>query len=93
MNKEHSILSQLDALANEIEDISAVMEKTETFRAFNEWIQQRHTESNIVCEINKYNELFSVDTEGTIIKADSLLQIRYVDDKKGKRAKTIKEKD
>jgi hypothetical protein len=81
----NSLLSQLDQLTGEIEDISAVMEKSETFRAFNQWIQERHTESNIVCEINRYKELLSVDTEGTIIKADSLLQIRYVDDKKSKR--------
>jgi hypothetical protein len=77
-----SILEQLDRLNNEIEDVSAVMEKSETFRAFNSWIQERHTESNIVCEINHYQELLSVDVQGTITKADSLLQIRYVDDKK-----------
>jgi hypothetical protein len=77
-----SILSQLDALNEEIEDITAVMEKSETFRAFNNWIQERHTESNIVCEINKYQELLSVDLHGTIVKADSLLQIRYLNDKK-----------
>jgi hypothetical protein len=82
MSKKDSILSQLDALSDEIEDISAVMEKSETFRAFNNWIQERHTGSNIVCEINKYQELLSVDVQGTIIKADSLLQIRYIDDKK-----------
>jgi hypothetical protein len=80
-----SLLSQLDQLTAEIEDISTVMEKTETFRAFNQWIQERHTESNIVCEINRYNDLLSVDVEGTIIKADTLLQIRYVDDRKKKK--------
>jgi hypothetical protein len=80
-----NLLTQLDRLTAEIEDVSTVMEKSETFRAFNRWIQERHTESNIVCEINKYSELLSVDVEGTIIKADSLLQIRYVDDRKNKK--------
>jgi hypothetical protein len=82
-----TLLSQLDRLTAEMEDVSVVMEKSETFRAFNKWVQERHTESNIVCEINKYQDLLSVDTEGTIIKADSLLQIRYVDDRKGKKKK------
>jgi hypothetical protein len=80
-----NLLSQLDQLTAEIDDIAAVMEKSETFRAFNSWIQERHTESNIVCEINKYRKLLSIDVSGTIIKADSLLQIRYVDDRKGKK--------
>jgi CO dehydrogenase nickel-insertion accessory protein CooC1 len=77
-----NLAEQLDKLTAEIEDITAVMDKLETFRSFNQWIQERHVESNIVCEINRYQELLSVDVEGTIIKADSLLQIRYVDDKK-----------
>jgi hypothetical protein len=79
-----SILTQLDGLLEEIEDITAVIEKTETFRSFNKWIQERHAESNIVCEINKYEDLLSIDNQGTIIKADNLLQIRYVDDNKRK---------
>ena len=85
-----NILSQLDKLTAEIEDVSAVIEKSETFRAFSQWLSERHIESNIVCEINKYREMFSIDVEGTIIKADSLLQIRYVDAKKGKKAKSGK---
>jgi len=80
-----SILSQLDKLNAEMEDVQSVMEKSETFRAFGKWVQERHSESNIICEINRYQELLSIDAEGTIIKADSLLQIRYVDSKKGKR--------
>jgi hypothetical protein len=79
-----SILAQLDNLLEEMDDITAVIEKTETFRSFNKWIQERHTDSNIVCEINKYEDLFSIDRQGTIIKADNLLQIRYVDDNKRK---------
>jgi hypothetical protein len=75
-----SILSQLDSLTAEVEDLSAVMEKTETYRTFSKWIQERHAGSNIVCEINKYREILSIDREGTLIKADSLLQIRYTDD-------------
>ena len=80
-----SILSQLDKLSAEIEDVSAVIEKTETFRAFGRYVQERHIESNIVCEINRYQDLLSVDPEGTIIKANNLLQIRYVDSKKSKK--------
>ena len=79
------ILSQLDKLNAEVEDISAIMEKTEKFRKFGQWIQERHIESNIVCEINKYVDIISVDQEGTVVKADNLLQIRYIDSKKGKR--------
>jgi hypothetical protein len=85
------LLEQLESLNAEIEDVTAVMEKSETFRAFNQWVQQRHTESNIVCEINHYRELLSVDVEGTLIKADSLLQIRYVDEKKHKRKREEKQ--
>jgi CO dehydrogenase nickel-insertion accessory protein CooC1 len=77
-----SLLKQLEKLTDEIEDISVVMEKTETFRAFNRWLSERHVDSNIVCEINKYQDLLSIDLEGTIIKADSLLQIRYTDEEK-----------
>jgi hypothetical protein len=80
-----SILSQLDRLNTEMEDISSVIEKSETFRKFGEWIQQRRVDSNIVCEINRYQDILSVDQEGTIIKADNLLQVRYVDGKKGKK--------
>jgi len=79
------ILTELDELTNEVEDIRSVIEKSETFRKFGEWIHQRRGESNIVCEINRYRDLLSVDPEGTIIKADNLLQVRYVDGKKGKK--------
>jgi hypothetical protein len=78
------ILSQLDSLIAEMDDITAVMEKTETFRSFNKWIQERHSDSNMVCEINKYEDLLSIDLQGTVIKADNLLQIRYVDEYKRK---------
>jgi hypothetical protein len=81
-----SILTQLDQLNAEIEDISVVMDKTEVFRSFNKWLQERHTEGHIVCDINYYDELLSIDVEGTIIKADSLLQIRYNDRKRVKRS-------
>jgi hypothetical protein len=80
-----NLIAQLDQLTAEVEDVQAMMEKSETFRAFNTWLQERHVENNIVCEINKYQELLSVDVQGTIIKADSLLQIRYVSDKKRKK--------
>ncbi|MDR1120046.1 MAG: hypothetical protein LBM08_03935 [Dysgonamonadaceae bacterium] len=83
----NNLLNQLDKLTAEIEDVSAVMEKSETFRAFSQWLQERRVDGNIVCEINKYQELLSVDTEGAIIKADSLLQIRYTDSKKRKKGK------
>jgi hypothetical protein len=80
-----SILSQLDRLTEEMEDLSAVMEKTETYRTFSKWLQERHADSDIVCEINRYEDILSIDMEGTLIKADSLLQIRYTDDSKRKR--------
>ena len=79
-----NILSQLDKLNAEIEDVQAVIEKSETFRKFSQYVQERHVDSNIVCEINHYRDILSVDVEGTITKADSLLQIRYVDSKKRK---------
>ena len=75
-----TLLKQLDQLATEVEDVAAVMEKSESFRAFNKWVQDRHVDSNIVCEINRYQQILSVDTTGTVIKADNLLQIRYVDE-------------
>jgi hypothetical protein len=78
------ILAQLDELSCEVEDIRKVIEKSETFRKFGEWINEHHSESNIVCEINRYRDLMSIDPEGTIIKADNLLQIRYIDSGKGK---------
>lgn len=82
-----SILSKFDKLAAEIEDVTAVMEKTEEFRAFGRWIQERHVESNVICDINLYQDILSIDVEGTITKADSLLQIRYTDKKAGKKEK------
>jgi len=80
-----SILLQLDQLSAEMENVQAVMEKSETFRKFGEWVNEHHTESNIICEINRYKDLLSIEPEGTIIKAENLLQVRYVDSKKGKK--------
>lgn len=80
-----NILEQLDRLTEEMGDISALVEKTEVFRSFNRWLSERHTDGNIVCEINQYDDLLSIDCEGTIIKADSLLQIRYNDKNRRKR--------
>jgi hypothetical protein len=62
------------------------MEKTEVFRSFNRWLQEKHTGADVVCEINRYDELLSIDSLGTVIRADSLLQIRYSDTHGNKRS-------
>jgi len=82
---DKSILLDLDNLNNEMEDVAQIIEKTEKFRKFSEYLQEHHIDSNVVCEINKYKDLLSIDVEGTIIKADGLLQIRYIDSKKSKK--------
>ncbi|MDR1865984.1 MAG: hypothetical protein LBR08_10490 [Bacteroidales bacterium] len=79
---QQSILKQIDRLTDEIEDLSAVMEKTEVFRSFGKWIQERHIKSNVLCEINRYRDFLSITGDGTVIRADGLLQIRYTDDRK-----------
>jgi hypothetical protein len=74
-----NLLDEITALTDEVENVSDIVERTETLRKFGQWIQERHTESDIVCEINRYRELLQIDPHGTIIKADTLLQIRYTD--------------
>jgi hypothetical protein len=82
---EQNLLSQLDELTNEVEDLSLVIEKTEKFRAFNSWLQQKHRINDVLCEVNRYEELVSIDTDGTITKAKSLLQIKYNEQYRAKR--------
>jgi hypothetical protein len=80
-----NLLSQLDKLAGEVEDATAVIDKLEKFQVYNKWVQERHEESNVLMEINRYQEILSVDPDGTVIKADNLLQIRYTDSRKSKK--------
>jgi methylaspartate ammonia-lyase len=85
MGKENDILAQLDQLTDEIGNVTALVEKTEVFRSFNQWLQERHEGSEIECEINRYADLLSIDSYGTITKANSLLQIKYNDKNRNKR--------
>jgi hypothetical protein len=88
-----NLLEQLDALNDELANVSEIIDKTETFRTFGSWIQEHHAGANIVCEINKFRDMVSIDANGTITKADSLLQIRYNDARKAKKGTEIKKKN
>ena len=76
---EDNLLTQIDELTGEVENLTAVMEKTETFRAFNQWVAERYSRKDVLMEINRYKNYLSVNPEG-LVKADTLLQIRYTDE-------------
>jgi hypothetical protein len=81
---KQNLLEQLDRLNEEIGDVTEVIEKSEQFLKFSEYLTSRHTESNIVCDINSYKNITSVDSAGVITVADNLLQIRYTRHRGGK---------
>lgn len=74
-----TLLEQLDNFTEEIGDLTQIVEHTETLRQFRYYCKQKHKLNNVICEINRYEDLVSIDAQGSVIKADNLIQIRYVD--------------
>jgi len=74
-----NLLDQLDRLNEEIGNVSEVIEKSEQYFKFSEYLSSRHIDSNVICDINRYQNITQVDPSGIITIADNLLQIRYSD--------------
>jgi hypothetical protein len=84
MKQTPTLLDQLDELNSRVGDMADIMEAAEPFYKYSEFLQTRHTESNVICDINAYKNFTSIDPSGIITTAESLLQIRYTDKNKNR---------